>query len=170
MSNANKVMGDVLELVRDLPQAKRLLQVDRVKAIAEALGLEPAEFEFVRLNVSRWPDRANRHASEIRYGVDFGYGDRPDYQLYGATFNEVAKLLRYTPESCRVAFNVAARNRVDRTGKKQTRLGPCVITKFDSVIDPAEYPTMRRLSDREQDLQQVQSGPRLAKRAKGNKY
>lgn len=171
MDNVNELMNEVLELIRDLPQAKRYAHVERVKSIAEKLGLKPEEFEFVKLNVARWPDRANRRSTEIRFGVDFAYGDQPDHRLYGATFDEVAKLLRYTPESCRVAFTTAKQGRVDRTGTRQTRLGPCVVTKLPQAINPADYPTMRRLQDRENDLfapATTTGGKRL--RFKGNKY
>lgn len=169
--NTDALMNEVLELVRDLPQAKRYAHVERVKSIAQELGLKPDDFEFVKLNVARWPDRANRRSTEIRFGVDFGYGDRPDHRLYGATFDEVAKLLRYTPESCRVAFTTAKQGRVDRTGTRQTRLGPCVVTKLPQAINPADYPTMRRLQDRELDLfppAKVVGGKPV--RWKGNKY
>lgn len=171
MSGEVELMGEVLELVRDLQQAKRLAHVERVKAIAKSLGLEPADYEFVKLNVAKWPDRANRRSQEIRFGVDFGYGEQPDHQLYGATFDEVARLLRYTPESCRVAFTTAQNNRVDRTGKRQTKLGPCVITKLESAVAVSDYPHMRRLKDREEQL----NGPAQAvggkkSYARGNKY
>lgn len=169
--NTDALMNEVLELVRDLPQAKRYAHVERVKSIAQELGLKPDDFEFVKLNVARWPDRANRRSTEIRFSVDFGYGDRADHRLYGATFDEVAKLLRYTPESCRVAFTTAKQGRVDRTGTRQTKLGPCVVTKLPQAVNPADYPTMRRLQDREADLF-ARPAPAGGKKSyvRGNKY
>lgn len=170
MSNEVELMSEVLELVRDLPQAKRYIHAERVKSIAERLGLKPEDYEFVKLNVSKWPSRANRNSTEIRFGVDFGYGDEPDHRLYGATFDEVAKLLRYTPESCRVAFTTAKQGRVDRS-TRGTRLGPCIITKLPQAVDPADYPTMRRLKDREDDRlgERTIIGGRVMQ-FRGNKY
>lgn len=171
MSSAVEVMNKVVELMRGLTQAKRSENLQLAREIAEGLGLNPADYDFLKLNVSKWPANLSRDSTEIRYGVDFGYGEQPDHRLYGATFDEVAKLLRYTPQSCRVSFNTAKNNKIDRTGRRQTRLGPCVVTKLSEVINPADYPTMRRLSDRENDLFQpatTAGGKRL--RFKGNKY
>lgn len=151
MNNAEKIMGELTDVVRDLSQANRKAHLSRLKVIAQLLGLDPEDYNYFARNVAEWPDRLFRDSTEIKYLVDFGYADPPDHRLYGATFEEVCKLLRYTPGSCRVAFSTKPDKRVDRS-QRGTKLGKCMITRLPDVVNPDDYPQMRRLKDREVDL------------------
>lgn len=159
------ILDEVLELVRELPQAKRREQLPRVKRIATMLDKDAEGLNYVASNLSRWPNRLKANEVELRYLVDFDHGDRPDPRPYLATFNEVARLLRYTDNSCKVAFNSNPEHAVDRR-RRPTRLGPCIVTKLDDEVLPEQAGAAGRLSDREAVLRA--KGP--AKHARGNKY
>lgn len=146
--HANFVMSLIEQIMRDVPQAKREKHVAKIKEVATQLELDASQYDFFKYNVTRWPRSTERHKTEIRFHVDFAFGDNPDHQLYGATFEEVRALLGYSPESCRVAFNSVRGNKVERISRP-TRLGPCVVTKLAHAVDPARHPGMKRLSDRE---------------------
>lgn len=169
MDNAEKIMDEVVELARELTQAKRQNNLSRFKSIAALLGLAPEQFDYLKHNVAQWPDRLSRGSTELRYLVDFGHGDQPDYSNYLATFDEVAKLLRYTPGSCKVAFNSSPNRQVDRR-RRPTKLGPCIITRLPEALSPslAIDHGAKRLSERDSIVNPVNKG--AARHAKGNKY
>lgn len=164
------VMTVIENIMRDVSQAKRANHVAAIKDVAQSLGLDPKNYDFFGYNVARWPSNLQRQETEIRFHVDFAHGDNPDHRLYGATFEEVRALLRYTPASCRVAFNTAKDSRVDRTGRRQTKLGPCIITKLPEVINAADYPHMLRLADKQAELAPKVDARGRKSYAKGNRY
>lgn len=148
MSNAEKIMGELVEVARALSQTKRKENLVHFKSIAILLGLDPEQYNYLARNVAAWPDRLARDSTELKYLVDFAYDNPPDHGNYVATFEEVAKLLKYTPGSCRVAFNSSPDKKVDRT-RRPTRLGPCMVIRLDEPVDPA-HPQVKRLSEREE--------------------
>lgn len=168
MENAEMIMSEVVELMRDMTHARRRDQLDRCKSIATALGLDPKRYDFLALNVARWPDRVARDSNELRYLVDFDHGDTPDARVFLATFDEVCKLLKYTTGSCRVAFNTNAKHQVDRT-RRATAYGPCVVTKLDQPVDLSTMPHAHRLTEKS-NLRQLNGKGSPTPYARGNKY
>lgn len=168
----NEHLSDLEALSYAIPLAKRKELKPEFDRLAEALGLSPDESKHLTWPAPSWPKRAeaaNSKDDALRYLVDFGHGERPDHRSYLATFEEVRQLLRYTRDSCKVAFGTG-RGKVDRT-QRATRLGPCIIFRLPAEVDISQYPDARRLSDRENDLFQpatTSGGKRL--RFKGNKY
>lgn len=167
----NQSIIDLIEtLMRNVSQAKRKELQPELQRLSELLGRSPNTLDYLMYNVANWPSSRGRQATEIRYHVDFGHGDHPDHRLYGATFEEIRALLRYTPASCKVAFGTGG-GKVDRT-KRPTRLGACIITKLPEVVNAADYPQMLRLSDKETERQasHVPSTRARKTRLSGNKY
>lgn len=140
-------------LAHAIPLVKRKDLGEVFNSLATNLGLTPREVQHLTWPAPSWPSRGEASLSNddvFRYLVDFAHGDRPDHRDYIATFEEVRKLLKYTRDSCKVAFGTN-RGKIDRT-QRPTKLGPCIITRLPTKIDPADYPRARRLSDRELEL------------------
>lgn len=149
MQSSQSIIDIIETLMRNVSQAKRKDLQPELQRLSELLGRSPNTLDYLMHNVANWPSSRGRQATEIRYHVDFSHGERPDHRLYGATFEEVRALLRYTPASCKVAFGTGG-GKVDRT-KRSTRLGPCIITKLPEAVNAADYPQMLRLKDKEDE-------------------
>lgn len=169
---SNEIVEALEKISRELMGAKRRELEPEFKLLSDALGLDPSLTKHLSWPLPSWPKRgeaANAKDDVLRYLVDFGYGDRPDHRNYLASFEEVRQLLRYTRDSCKVAFGTG-RGKVDRT-QRATRLGPCMIIRLPTSVDLEKYPGALRLSDREAFLfppAKVVGGKPV--RWRGNKY
>ncbi len=164
-------LKDLETLAHAIPLAKRKELGDVFNRLAEQLELTADDVKHLVWPTPSWPSRGESSLARtdaLRYLVDFGYGDQPDHRNYLASFDEVAKLLRYTPGSCKVAFGTG-KGKVDRT-QRPTRLGPCVIHRLPAAVDAEKYPDALRLRDRELDLFPPARPDGRKTYVRGNKY
>ena len=164
------------ESLRDLEEIARAISLMRRKelrstfaSLASKLGLQPGDVSHLTQPAAAWPRRAESlkaRGDELRYRVDFSYGDNPDHRPFVASFEEVRALLSYTRDSCKVAFgtNRGVVDRSGQTGRKTTRLGPCVITRLPEPINLSEHPGVLRLDVKAAELNpKRQLGGRLVR-------
>jgi len=168
---SNEIVEALERISRELMGSKRRKLEPEFKLLSDALGLDPSLTKHLSWPLPSWPKRGEAASSkddELRYLVDFGYGDQPDHRNYLASFEEVRQLLRYTRDSCKVAFGIG-RGKVDRT-QRPTRLGPCVIHRLPMAVDIEKYPGALRLSDRELELFPPARPDGRKTYVRGNKY
>ena len=168
---SHEVVEALERISRELMGSKRRELEPEFKLLSDALGLDPSLTKHLSWPLPSWPKRGEAASSKddaLRYLVDFGYGDQPDHRNYLASFEEVRQLLRYTRDSCKVAFGTG-RGKVDRT-QRPTRLGPCVIHRLPLAVDVEKYPDALRLSDRELELFPPARPDGRKTYVRGNKY
>ena len=168
---SNELVEALEKISRELMGSKRRELEPEFKLLSDALGLDPSLTKHLSWPLPSWPKRGESSRSKddaLRYLVDFGHGERPDHRNYLATFEEVRQLLRYTRDSCKVAFGTN-RGKIDRT-QRATRLGPCIIFRLPTAVDILKYPDARRLSDRENDLFAPARPDGKKSYVRGNKY
>lgn len=164
-------LTDLEALAHAIPLAKRRELGEVFSRLADNLGLSGDDVKHLTWPTPSWPNRGESSLTRkdaLRYLVDFNYGESPDARNYLATFDEVCRLLKYTPGSCKVAFGTG-RGKVDRT-TRATRLGPCMIMRLPDVVDITKHPGTLRLADREASLFAAKPAGGRKSYARGNKY